>query len=62
VGQNYQIRIVLVTNPKTPIAMALRFVGSLTDRDVRALAKSKNVPNAVAAAAKRIVLMKGGRR
>jgi len=61
-SKNYQIRFALVTNPKTPVALALRFIGSLGDRDVRALAKSKNVPNAVAAAAKRIVLMKGDRR
>ena len=61
-AKNYQIRIALVTNPKTPIALALRFVSSLGDRDVRALAKSKNVPNAVAAAAKRIVFLKGDRR
>ncbi len=59
--RNYQIRFALVTNPKTPIALALRFVGSLGDRDVRALAKSKNVPGTVAAAAKRIVLQKGPR-
>jgi hypothetical protein len=61
-SKNYQIRIALVTNPKTPIALALRFISSLGDRDIRALAKSKNVPNAVAAAAKRIVLMKGDQR
>jgi len=61
-SKNYQIRHALVTNPKTPTALALRFVGSLSDRDMRALAKSKNVPTAVAAAAKRIVLMKGEQR
>jgi hypothetical protein len=57
--RNYQIRFALVTNPKTPIALALRFVGALADRDVRGLAKSKNVPTAVANAAKRIILQKG---
>ncbi len=57
--KSYQVRFALVMNPKTPITLALRFVAALTDRDVRGLAKSKNVPNAVAAAAKRIVLQKG---
>lgn len=61
-SKNYQIRHALVTNPKTPTAVALRFVSSLADRDMRALAKSKNVPTAIAAAAKRIILMKGEQR
>jgi hypothetical protein len=57
--RNYQIRLALVTNPKTPLALALRFLGALYDRDVRALAKSKNISSTIAAAAKRIILQKG---
>ena len=58
--KNYQVKFSLATNPKTPLVLALRFVSGLNDRDVRSLAKSKNVSATVAAAAKRIVLTKPG--
>lgn len=58
--KNYQVRLSLVTNPKTPLVMSLRFLSGLQDRDVRMLAKSKNVSATVANAAKRIVLNKTG--
>jgi hypothetical protein len=53
--RNYQVRLALVTNPKTPMAVAIRFVSGLLDRDIRLLAKSRNVPSAVSVAARRIV-------
>jgi hypothetical protein len=56
--KNYQVKLSLTTNPKTPLVLALRFVSGLNDRDVRALAKSKNVSATVAAQAKRIVVAK----
>ena len=58
--KNYQVRISLTSNPKTPLVLALRFVSGLPDRDIRMLAKSKNVSQTVAAAAKRIVTNKPG--
>lgn len=58
--KNYQVRLSLVTNPKTPLVLALRFVNGLNERDVRMLAKSKNVSATVANAAKRVVLQKTG--
>jgi hypothetical protein len=57
---NYQVRLALTTNPKTPLTMAVRFVPTLLPRDLRALAKSKNVPAAVNGLAKRIVIDRGG--
>jgi hypothetical protein len=53
---NYQVRLSLVENPKTPLVIALRLLGSLHGRDIRQLAKSKNVSANVANQAKRIVL------
>lgn len=53
--RNYQVRLSLVTNPKTPQAVAMRFVSGLLERDIRMLAKSRNVPSAVTTAARRIV-------
>jgi hypothetical protein len=58
--KNYQVRLGMVTNPKTPLVASLRFLGGLQDRDIRLLAKSKNVSATVANAAKRLVIQKGG--
>ena len=57
---NYQVRLALATNPKTPLAVAVRYVPTLLPRDLRQLAKSKNVPSAVCGMAKRLVIDRGG--
>jgi hypothetical protein len=54
--RNYQVKLALVTNPKTPLPVAMRQLGTLAERDIRTLAKSKNVPEAVAAQARRLML------
>jgi hypothetical protein len=53
---NYQIKLALVKHPKTPAPIALRHISGLLMRDLRFMAKSKNIPSAVNSAAKRIVL------
>ncbi|MCC6848491.1 MAG: hypothetical protein IT294_08330 [Deltaproteobacteria bacterium] len=58
--KNYQVRVSLVTNPKTPLVLSLRFLSGLHERDVRMLAKSKNVSATVSTAAKRIIHQKTG--
>ena len=40
----YQVKVALVNNPKTPLPEALKFVPTLNKRDMKLLAKSKNVP------------------
>ena len=57
--KNYQIRLALVTNPKTPLVLAMRFISTLYERDIRALAKSKNVSATISTQAKRVVLNRG---
>ena len=57
---NYQVKLALATNPKTPLPLAVRLVPSLLPRDLRNLAKSKNVPSAVNGLAKRLVIERGG--
>lgn len=57
---NYQVKLALVTNPKTPLAIAVRLVPTLLLRDLRALAKSKNVPSVVNGIAKRLVIERTG--
>jgi hypothetical protein len=53
--RNYQIRLGLVSNPKTSPAAAVRLIGLLEERDIARLAKSKNVPDVVVAAARRLL-------
>src|SRR5690348_1827691 len=54
----YQVRLGLATNPKAQLPTALRMLGTLDERDIRQIAKSKNVPQAVAAHARRILFTK----
>ena len=57
--RNAQVRLGLVTNPKTPVAIAMRYIISIGERDLRHLAKSKNVPAAIASQARRILAQRG---
>lgn len=52
----YLVRVALVQNPRTPLPIALTMVPTLQDRDLRLLAKSKSVPSAVAASARRLMM------
>lgn len=58
--RNYQVKVALVCNPKTPLATALHFVNSLQERDIRFLAKSKNVSATVVAQARRWLMKREG--
>ncbi len=51
--KNYEIRKALVTHPKTPLPKALRFVGSLGMKDIKDLARSRQVSNIIANAARK---------
>jgi hypothetical protein len=45
--RNYQIKLNLVSNPRTPFSFTSRLVPYLHDHDVRSLSKSKNIPASV---------------
>ena len=51
----YQVKLNLVLNPKTPLSNAMSILGQLHPHDVRKVARSRNIPNALAQAAKRKV-------
>ena len=57
--RNYQVRLALATNAKTPLPIAMKQVTSLSDRDLRQLAKSKNVSQTIASQARRLLMAKG---
>jgi hypothetical protein len=56
--RNYQVKLALVSNPKTPLSTALHFVSTLMDRDIRLIAKSKNVSATVVKQARRLILQR----
>lgn len=49
----YAVKLNLVLNPKTPMSSAMTFLTHLHAHDVRKVAHSRNIPNALATAAKR---------
>ncbi|UCD84587.1 MAG: hypothetical protein JSU92_15185 [Deltaproteobacteria bacterium] len=56
--RNYQIKLELTNNPKTPLPMAIKFIGALRDSDLRMLTRSKNIPQALASTARRVLSQK----
>lgn len=56
--KNYQIRKALVENNKTPLPVSLRFLATLTEKDLAHLAKSKNISSVLSTQAKKLLLAK----
>jgi hypothetical protein len=59
--QKYAVKYSLCRNPKTPIAEASRLLASLRQRDLQNVAKSKGIPSAVVAQARKLISQRGGR-
>ena len=59
--RNYQVKLNLVNNPRTPFTFSSRLVPLLRDNDLRALDRSKNVPSAVKTAVKQQLMRKKGK-
>ena len=59
--KSYGIRVGMLTNPKTPLTISLKLLDSVYEKDLHSVAKSKNVPNALASAARRKLEAKGKR-
>jgi hypothetical protein len=57
----YQVRLNLCQNPKCPLGFSLRFLTSLHAEDLKALSKSKNVPSALAIAARKLVQVRAAK-
>jgi hypothetical protein len=56
--RNYQVKLALVNNPKCPLPEAMRLVPTLNGRDLKSVAKSKNVPAGVRNRASQLVKQK----
>jgi hypothetical protein len=60
--KNYEIRKALVMNPRTPLPKALRYMATLSDKEIKELAKSKNVSAVIVNNARRMVMAKEKRK
>jgi len=60
--RSYAVKKALVENPKTPIAFSMRFLQTLRKVDLKGLSMSKNIPSAVAQAAKKLLQKRMGGR
>ena len=56
------VRSALVSHPKTPVASALRFMDSLTLKELKDLSKSKGVSQVVVTAARRVLAEKAKKK
>ncbi|HET6345154.1 MAG TPA: hypothetical protein VFH51_09480, partial [Myxococcota bacterium] len=56
--RSYGVKLALVYNPKTPLPVAMRFLGVLRGSDLKAVAKSKSIPSALANQAKKMLQSK----
>jgi hypothetical protein len=54
----YRIKVNLANNPKCPLPMATRLLPFLHDKDMRNLARSRAVPSALVAMAKKLLSQK----
>jgi len=53
--KNYTVKLALVKNPKTPLAISMRFLSTMQESDVRALARNKNVQAGIQLMAKKMM-------
>ncbi len=56
--KSYKIRKALIENNRTPIQNAMRYLGTMGEKDLSYLAKSKNISSVISTMAKRLLLNK----
>ena len=57
--KNYKVKIGLVSNPKTPVPIALKLLSYITETDLRNISKNKNISTVVARGARKILEDRG---
>jgi len=57
--KSYTIKMGVISNPKTPLAISIKLMDSLYENDLQKIAKSKNIPSALASNARRKLEAKG---
>ncbi|MFZ2950158.1 MAG: hypothetical protein WA003_11785 [Desulfuromonadaceae bacterium] len=56
--KSYAIRKALVENNRTPVQNAMRYLGTMSEKDLASFAKSKNIASVISTMAKRLLLNK----
>lgn len=51
--KSYSIKMGMISNPKTPLAISIKLMDSLFENDLQKIAKSKNIPSVLASTARR---------
>ncbi len=54
----YDMKKALVHHPRTPLQQAIKFMGFLSEKDIRELSKSKNVTQVIVNNARRMLMAK----
>ncbi len=57
--KDYAVKQALVNNPKCPLTVSLRLLSFLRPDDLRALARSRNIPGALASSASKLLQTRG---
>jgi hypothetical protein len=53
--KNYKIKMALLKNPKLPMSVGMKFLGTLRENDLKDLSRDKNVPSALQSIAKKMI-------
>lgn len=56
--KNYQMRKALIESSRTPVQNAIRYLGTMSEKDLGQFAKSKNISSVLSTLAKRLLLNK----
>ena len=51
--KNYKIKLALVKNPKVPLTVAMKFLNTLRETEVKDLARDRTCPSAVQSSPRR---------
>ena len=51
--RKYPVKVALVNNPKTPVSVAITYIGHLHKRDLKQLSNNRNVSSVIFTAAKK---------
>ncbi len=57
-SKNARVKLLLVSNPKTPVSIAMRFLGHLPASDLGILARNRNISTIIRREAKRRLIQK----
>ena len=53
--KNYSVKQAIVSNPKTPVDISIKWLKFLKDKDLKNLAKSKGIPQVIASQCKKLI-------